>query len=198
MIKGILTHLGLSLCPSDPMFCHKSKLPPRTSSTICLSTRPITPSGPWSRPGTGFPSVCLWQKELFLGMCFNIVYCFPGGSDSKESACDAGDPGLITGLRISPGEGKGNPLQYSWLENSMDRGTWQATVHGCHKESDMTKHLTFSFTIAEQGKQWIQKDRRVVCKPERLSGRWIRCTCSAPSAGNWKAARVTERELNFI
>ena len=75
LTKGILTHLGLSLCPSDPMFCHKSKLPPRTSSTICLSTRPITPSGPWSRPGTGLPSVCLWLKELFLGMCFNIDYC---------------------------------------------------------------------------------------------------------------------------
>ena len=133
LIKGILTHLGLSLCPSDPMLCHKSKLPPRTSSTICLSTKPITPSGPRSRPGTGLPSVCLWLKELFLGMYFNIVYCFPGGSDSKESACNEGDPGLITGLGISLGEGKGNPLQYSRLENSMDRGTWQATVHGVTK-----------------------------------------------------------------
>ena len=56
---------------------------------------------------------------------------FPGGSDSKESACHAGDPGSIPGLRRSPGEGNGNPLQYSCLENSMDRGAWQ--VHGVLK-----------------------------------------------------------------
>jgi len=55
---------------------------------------------------------------------------FPGGSDSKESACSAGDLGLIPGLGRSPGVGNGNPLQYSCLENSMDRGAWQATVHG--------------------------------------------------------------------
>jgi len=47
---------------------------------------------------------------------------FLGGSDGQESACNAGDPGLILGLRRSPGEGNGNPLQYSGLENSMDRG----------------------------------------------------------------------------
>ena len=46
---------------------------------------------------------------------------FPGGSDGKESACNAGDPGLITGSGRSPGEANGNPLQYSFLENSMDR-----------------------------------------------------------------------------
>ena len=49
---------------------------------------------------------------------------FPGGSDGKVSACNAGDPGSIPGLGRSPGEGNGNPLQYSCLENSMDRGTW--------------------------------------------------------------------------
>ena len=55
---------------------------------------------------------------------------FPGGSDGKESACNAGDLGLIPGLGKSPGEGNGNPRQYSGLENSMDGGIWQATVHG--------------------------------------------------------------------
>ena len=49
---------------------------------------------------------------------------FPGGSDSKASACNAGDLGLIPGLGRSPGEGNGNPLQYSCLENSMDEGAW--------------------------------------------------------------------------
>ena len=52
---------------------------------------------------------------------------FPGGTDGKESVCIAGDPSLIPGLGRSPGEGNGNQLQYSCLENSMDRGAWQAT-----------------------------------------------------------------------
>ena len=55
---------------------------------------------------------------------------FPYSSVEKESACNAGDPGSIPRLGRSPGEGNGNPSQYSCLENSMDRGAWQATVHG--------------------------------------------------------------------
>ena len=54
---------------------------------------------------------------------------FPGGSDGKESACIAGDLGLIPVLGRSPGKGNGNPLQHSCLENSMDKGAWRATVH---------------------------------------------------------------------
>ena len=61
----------------------------------------------------------------------------PGGSDGKQFACSAGDPGLIPGLGISSGEGNGNPLQSSCLESSMDRGIWQAAVYGIAKESDM-------------------------------------------------------------
>ena len=64
---------------------------------------------------------------------------FPGGSVGKNSACNAGDLGLIPGLGRSPGEGNGNPLQYSGLENPMDTGAWWATVHGCHRESDTTE-----------------------------------------------------------
>ena len=55
------------------------------------------------------------------------------GSDSKEFACNVGDLGSIRGLGTSPGEGNGYPLQYSCLENPMDRGTWWATVHGVAK-----------------------------------------------------------------
>ena len=55
------------------------------------------------------------------------------GSDSKESTCNAGDSGLIPGSGRSPGEGNGNPLQYSCLENPRDRGAWQARIHGVAK-----------------------------------------------------------------
>ena len=58
---------------------------------------------------------------------------FLGGLDAKESDGNVGDLGSIPGLGRSPGEGNGNPLQYSRLENSMDRGTWWATVHGVTK-----------------------------------------------------------------
>ena len=59
---------------------------------------------------------------------------FPGGSDRKKNPpADAGDLGSIPGPGRSPGEGNGNPLQYSFLENSMDKGAWHATVHGVTK-----------------------------------------------------------------
>ena len=58
---------------------------------------------------------------------------FPGGSDGKESVCNAGDQGLIPESGRSPGEGNDNPLQYSCLENSMDREAWRATVYGVAK-----------------------------------------------------------------
>ena len=62
----------------------------------------------------------------------------PGGSDGKESACNAGDLGLTSGSGRSPGEGNGNPLKYSCLENPIDSGAWWATFHGVAKESDTT------------------------------------------------------------
>ena len=61
---------------------------------------------------------------------------FPGGSDGKESACNAGDPGLIPEWGRSPGEGSGYALQYSCLENSMDKVAWEATVNGVKKRHD--------------------------------------------------------------
>ena len=61
-----------------------------------------------------------------------------GGSVVKNPPANAGDVGSVLGSGRSPGEGKGNPLQYSCLGNPMDRGAWQATVHGVPKESDMT------------------------------------------------------------
>ena len=67
------------------------------------------------------------------------------GSDGKESACKAGDLGLIPGLGRSPGDGNGYLLQYSGLENSMKRGAWQATVHGVTK--NWTQMIDFHFSF---------------------------------------------------
>ena len=67
---------------------------------------------------------------------------FPGGSEVKASASNAGDPGLIPGSGRSPREGNGNPLQYSCLENPMDRGAWQATVHGVTKSQAQLSDFT--------------------------------------------------------
>ena len=63
---------------------------------------------------------------------------FPGGSMVKNLSANAGDMGSMQGLGRAPGEGNGNPLQYSFLENPTDRGAWWDTVHGIAKESDMT------------------------------------------------------------
>ena len=68
----------------------------------------------------------IWHQMLLLKG-------FPGSSEVKASARNAGDPGSIPGLGRSPGEGNGNPLQCSCLENPMDGGAWWATVHGVAK-----------------------------------------------------------------
>ena len=70
------------------------------------------------------------ESEGFYGAFLSVRHIFPGGSDGRESAYNARDPGSILGSERSPGEGNGNPLQYSCLENSMD---WRATVHGVEK-----------------------------------------------------------------
>ena len=66
-----------------------------------------------------------WAHRLQLG--------FPGGSDSRDTTCRAGGLGFHPGSGRHPGEGNDNPLQYSCLENPMDRGTWWATVHGMQR-----------------------------------------------------------------
>ena len=73
------------------------------------------------------------------------ILWFPGGSEVKASACNAGDLGLIPGSGRSPGEGNGNTLQYSCLENSVDRGVWRATAHGVEKSWTRLTDFTFTF-----------------------------------------------------
>ena len=71
----------------------------------------------------------------------------PGDSDGRESPCSEGDQGSVSGLGRSLGEGNGNPLQYSCLENPMDRGAWRATVNVGYKELDMTERLTLPLSL---------------------------------------------------
>ena len=98
----------------------------------------------------------MWEwEEIFLesyvktihrvpSIQLGLKYDFPGGSDGKASAYNAGDLGSIPGLGRSPGEGNGNPLQYWCLENPMDRGAWQATVHGVTKSWTLQSDFTHS------------------------------------------------------
>ena len=83
------------------------------------------------------------EKYIQVHVCGGV----PGGSVSKESACSAGDPGLIAGLGRSPGEGDGNPLQYSCLENPMGGRAGWATVHGVAKSQTRLSDFTFTFTL---------------------------------------------------
>ena len=73
------------------------------------------------------------RKMVLMNLFVGQQGGFPGGSDGKESACNDGDPGSVPGLGRSPGERNGCPLQYSCLEDSMDRGAWLAIVHGVTK-----------------------------------------------------------------
>ena len=96
------------------------------------------------------------------------VLGFPGGSDSKESACNAGDPGSIPGSGRSPAERSSFPLQYSCLENPMNRGAWRATVHRV-TESGMTERLTLTTVdtdayILETIKKPVKKKMKTLLK----------------------------------
>ena len=75
----------------------------------------------------------------------NLLSLFPGGSEVKASACNMGDLGSIPGLGRSPGEGNGNPLQDSCLENPMDGEAWWATVQGVAKSWTGLSNFTFTF-----------------------------------------------------
>ena len=99
-----------------------------------------------------------------LGPCFSLDICpgvglqshmvalgFPCGSAGKESTCNAGDLGSIPGLGRSPGEGKGNPLQYSCLKVSMDRRAWQAIVHGVAKSRDWATNTVVGLFLIFKG-----------------------------------------------
>ena len=101
----------------------------------------------WRIPGTAEPGGLPSMGSHRVGHDWSdlaaaaSILGFPGGSDCKESTCSAEDLGLISGLGRSPGGGHGNPLQYSCLENPMDRGVWWGTVHGVAQSQIRLKRL---------------------------------------------------------
>ena len=90
-----------------------------------------------------------WQATVHVvtRIRHDLVTIFPGGLDGKASAYNAGDLGSVPGLGRSPGEGNGNPLQSSCLENPMDGGAWWATVHGVAKSRTGLSDFTFTFKV---------------------------------------------------
>ena len=86
------------------------------------------------QPQNQLNSLHVRDKTVSSGvLSCGLILSFPGGSDGKQSACNAGDWSSIPGLGRSPGEGNGYSLQYSCVKNTMDRGAWQAIVHGVAK-----------------------------------------------------------------
>ena len=115
--------------------------------TLRATVPRVANSGHVERPNnnSSAPGFCPCSPAPVQGIFLNhlplLLMGFPGGSDGKESACNAGDLGSIPGLGRSPGEGIGNPLQYSCLENSMDRGGF--LLHGIFLTQEFNPSLLF-------------------------------------------------------
>ena len=116
-------------------------LQPQTDFVFSTCPRPNCPRVRWAAAEGKKDGA--WNFELCKTFCLSC--CFPGGSDGKESACNAGNPDSISGSGRSLGERNGNPLQYC-LENPMDTGAWWAIVHG-FAELDTTEQLTLSLSL---------------------------------------------------
>ena len=95
---------------------------------------------------------CVIINNATVDIYIQVFVWTRGGTDGKVSAYNAGDPGSIPGSGRSPGEGNGTPLQYSCLENPMDGGAWEATVHGVAKSRTRLSDFTFVWTY---GYNWV-------------------------------------------
>ena len=122
--RALHTHYHISSCPLRPLFS-LPRTDEKTGPLACSHSKQQLLVIKSSDLDRGLPLSCENSMRFFF---FNLRYPgqggFPAGSDDKASACNEGDPGSIPGMGRSPGEGNGNPLQYSCLENPMDRGAW--------------------------------------------------------------------------
>ena len=147
-------------------------------SPKALYLRPCVPSRYLEQRSVNFsckgPDTSYFRPRRPRGFCWNqsavIIQKQPVGSsdsDSKESACNAGDPGSVPGSGRSPGEGNGYPLPYSFLENSMDKVAWQATVHGVAKSRKQLSDFHFRQKLYHsiyKNKQLVRSDlQAIVC-----------------------------------
>ena len=125
-----------------------------------LSERVRTGVG-WGQNG----KECLEGGNICIFMSVSCCLGFPGSSDGKVSACNVGDLGSIPGSGTSPGEGNGNPFQYSCLENSMDGGARWAPVHGVTKSR--TRRSDFTFLLVGTVRVVLSTALKAVCRCKR-------------------------------
>ena len=144
----------MALGPSFLARPHGLSMKFKAQSPLCLSFSPLFlmlhPLTSWNSLASP-PQAHETEDANHSGLVFGVINTrkgFPGSLDGKASAYNAGDSGFIPGSGRSPGQGNGNPLQYSSLENPMDRGAWWATVHGVAKSrtrlSDFSSSLLSS------------------------------------------------------
>ena len=144
--------------------------------------------------GKGTQSFQLMKKKFLTQPNTRL----PGGSEVKASACNARDLGSIPGLGRSPGKGNGNPLQYSCLENPMDRGAWWAAVHGVAKSQTRLSDFTFSlvyFISANSKCNATQGDKPVISCKKRYNYK-VQFECS-PSLLSSQRCRHTLRSYHL-
>ena len=115
---------------------------------------------------------------VYMPIAFNLTHRIPGGSDCKESACSAGDPSSIPGSGRFPGKKNDNSLQYSCLENPMDRGAWWATVHGVAKSQTCLSNNTFTLSdslIRQEHMRKLWGVQRIAIRNSDITGNMLNC-----------------------
>ena len=117
-----------------------------THTTMCLPSSCCSITG-FTQTWLEFQLTQFFLFRLIIKHALWVWWCFSGGSDGRVSVCNAGDLGLIRGSGRSPGEGNGNLLQYSCLENPMGGGAWWATVHGVAKSRTQLSDFTFTYHL---------------------------------------------------
>ena len=125
---------------------------------------------PWGTGSSQISRVLSGVSGFLSGKWVGPFCCFPGGSEVKVSTSNAGGPSLIPGSGRSPGEGNGNPLQYSCLENPMDGEAWWATVHGVAKSRTRLSDFTHTYLLMESDGEGNGNPLQHPCLENPLNG----------------------------